>query len=96
MERIGSGISLLPIAIVMTDKIPLTIFEGSCIIIINLHPTNGTHWVLVVRINYCNVFYFEISVVETPQNFLNSCVDLRSDIRIQHIKDLTVVLVVYI
>ena len=54
IKDIGKDISLTPIEIVMRDETPDNICEaGSLInepnfnIIVNLHPTEGTHWVLV-------------------------------------------------
>ena len=48
-EDICGAISLTPIEIVMRDETPLTINHDDLNIIVNLHPTDGTHWVLVIR-----------------------------------------------
>ena len=55
IEDIGKDISLTPIGIVMRDKTPDNINENNFNIIVNLHPTDGTHWVLVIRRRACKV-----------------------------------------
>ena len=57
--------------------------EPNFIINVNLHPTDGTHWVLVIRREGGSVYYFECFGVETPPLFLEEYVDLGSDERIQ-------------
>ena len=52
-------------------------------IIVNLHPTEGTHWVLVIRREGCPTYYFDSFGVETPPLFLEEYVDLGSNERIQ-------------
>ena len=52
-------------------------------IIVNLHPTYGTHWVLVIRRGGGPVYYFDSFGVETPPLFLVEYVDLGSNERIQ-------------
>ena len=42
-------ISQTPIKIIMRDETPETIYENNCNFIVNLHPTDGTQWVLVIR-----------------------------------------------
>ena len=49
IKDIGKDISLTPIEIVMTDQSPKTICEPNSNIIVSLNPTDGTHWVLVIR-----------------------------------------------
>ena len=48
-----------------------------------LHPTDGTHWVLVIRREGGPVYYFDSFRVETPPLFLEEYVDLGSNARIQ-------------
>ena len=90
IKDIGKNISLTPIEIVMRDETPDNICEaGSLInepnfnIIVNLHPTDGTHWVLVIRREIGPVYYFDSFGVETPPIFLEEYVDLGSNERIQ-------------
>ena len=45
----GKDISLTPIEIVMRDDKPEMVSEPNSNIIVNLHPTEGTHWVLVMK-----------------------------------------------
>ena len=52
-------------------------------IIVNLHPTGGTHWVLVIRREAGPVYYFYSFGVETPPLILEKYVDLGSNERIQ-------------
>ena len=59
IEDIGKDISLTPIEILMRDETPLTINDDDFNIIINLHPTDGTHWVLVIRRRGGKVYYFD-------------------------------------
>ena len=49
IKDIGKNISLTPIKIVMRDQTPDITSEPNVNIIVSLHPTNGTHWVLVIR-----------------------------------------------
>ena len=49
IKNIGNDISLTPIEIVMRDQSPKTICEPNSNIVVNLVPTVGTHWVLVIR-----------------------------------------------
>ena len=44
IKDIGKDIRT-PIEIVMRDQSPKTIFEPNSNIIVNVHPTDGTHWV---------------------------------------------------
>ena len=48
-----------------------------------LHPTDGTHWVLVIRREGGPVYYFDSFGVETPPLFFEAYVDLGSNERIQ-------------
>ena len=49
IKDIGKDISLTPIEIVMRDQTPDDTSESNFNIIANLQPTDGTHWVLVIR-----------------------------------------------
>ena len=49
VEDIGKDISLITIEIVMRDQIPETIHNPEFDIIVHLHPSDGTHWDLVIR-----------------------------------------------
>ena len=45
IEDTGSDRSLIPIEILMRDQKPNNIREANFNFIVNLHPTDGTHWV---------------------------------------------------
>ena len=47
IKDIGKDISLTPIEIVMRDQTPDSIGDRNFNIIVNLHPTEGTHWVFI-------------------------------------------------
>ena len=49
VEDIGKDISQNPVEIVMRDQKPDSIKESNFNIVVKLHPTDGTHWVLVLR-----------------------------------------------
>ena len=66
----GKDISLTPNEIVMRDETPDSINDNNSNTIVNLHPTDGTHWVLVIRREGGPVFYFDSFGVETPTLFL--------------------------
>ena len=90
IKDIGKDINLTPIEIVMRDQTPDSIGDPNFNIIVNLHPTEGTQWVLVIRIEdqrsgYTDgpVYYFDSFGVETPPLFLEEFVDLGSNERIQ-------------
>ena len=83
LRRYREKISLTPIEIVMRDQTQDNTSEPNVNIIVNLHPTDGTHWVLVIRRGGGLVFYFVIFGVETPPLFLEEYVDLGSNERIQ-------------
>ena len=90
IKDIGKDISLTPIEVVMRDQSPKTvrepasqIYEPNFNIIVNLHPTDGTHWVLVTRREDGPVYYFDSFGVETPPLFLEEYVHLGSNERIQ-------------
>ena len=97
MENIVTDISLTPIEVVMRDKTPDSIRETASPIrelasqirepnfniFINLHPTDGTHWVLVIRRKCGPVYYFDCFGVEIPPFFLEEYVDLGSNEGIQ-------------
>ena len=74
----------------MKDETPDSICEAGYLInepnfniIVNLHPTDGTHWVLVIRREGGPVYYFGSFGVETPPLFLEEYVHLGSNERIQ-------------
>ena len=98
IKDIGKDISLTPIEIVMRDQTPDSIRDHNFNIIVNLHPTEGTHWVLVIRREDTRsgwgtktegpstegpVYYFDSFGVETPPLFLEKYVDLGSNEKIQ-------------
>ena len=90
IKDIGKDICLTPIEIVMRDETqnntndPQSGFANPNFnIIVNLHPTDGTHWVLVRRREGGPVYYFDSFGVETPPLFLEEYVDLGSNERIQ-------------
>ena len=83
IKDIGKNISLTAIEIIMRDGKPEIINETNFNIIVNLHPTDGTHWVLVIRRGGGNVYYSDSFGVETPPFFLKDYVHLGSNERIQ-------------
>ena len=83
IKDIGKDISLTPIEIVMRDQTPDSIRDPNFNIVVNPHPTEGTHWVLVIRREGGPVYYFDSFGVETPPLFLEEYVDLGSNERIQ-------------
>ena len=83
IKDIGKDISLTPIEIVIRDDKPEMVSEPNSNIIVNLHPTEGTHWVLVIRREGGPTYYFDSFGVETPPLFLEEYVDLGSNERIQ-------------
>ena len=83
IKDIGKDISLTPIEIVMRDEILNMISEHNFNIIVNLHPIDGAHWVLVIRRDGGPVYYFDSFGVETPPLLLEEYVDLGSNERIQ-------------
>ena len=93
IKDIGKDISLTPTEIVMRDETTNIIRETASPIgepnfniIVNLHPTDGTHWVLVQRREGGPVYYldsFDSFGVETPPLFLEEYVDLGSNERVQ-------------
>ena len=48
IKDIGKDISLTPIEIIMRDEKPEMINEINFNIIVNLHPTDGIHWFIVI------------------------------------------------
>ena len=76
-------ISLTPIEIVMRDQTSDSFTNRNSNIIVNLHPTEGTHLVLVIRREGGPTYYFDSFGVETPPLFLEKYVDLGSNERIQ-------------
>ena len=83
IKDIGKDISLTPIEIVMRDETPDNINEPNFNIIVNLHPTEGTYWALVIRREGGPTYYFDSFGVETPLLFLKEYVDIGSNERIQ-------------
>ena len=83
IEDVGKDISVTPIEIVMRDQKPDNTGEPNLNIIMNLHPTDGTRWVLVIR-RGGPVYYFDSFGIETPPLFLEEYVDLGSNERIQY------------
>ena len=49
IKDIGKDISITPTQIIMRDQKPETIHDPEFNFIVNLHPTDGTNWVLVIR-----------------------------------------------
>ena len=70
IKDIGKYISLTPIEVVMRDNKLDNTSETNFNIIANLHPTDGTHWVLVIRREDDPTYYFDSFCVETPPLFL--------------------------
>ena len=59
IRDIGKDISLTPIEMVMRDQTPDNTSEPNVNITVNLHPTDGTHWVLVIRREGAQKYYFD-------------------------------------
>ena len=83
VKYISKDKSLTPIEKIMRDEKPNMINAKNYNIIVSLHPTDGTHWVLVIRRRAGKVYYFDSFGVETPPLFLKEYVDLGSNGRIQ-------------
>ena len=83
IKDIGKDISLTPIEIVMRNQTPDNTSEPNTNIIVKLHPTEGTHWVLVIRGEGGPSYYFDSFGEENPPLFLEECIDLGSKERIQ-------------
>ena len=73
IKDIGKDISLTPIEIVTRDDKPEMINEPNSNIIVNLHLTEGTHSVLVIRRESGPTYYFDSFGVETPPLFRRIC-----------------------
>ena len=69
IKDIGTDISLTPIEIVMREQNPDNTSEPNFNIIVNLHPTDGTYWNLVIRREDGPVYYFDSFAVENPPFF---------------------------
>ena len=69
IKDIGNDISLTPIEIVMRDQTPDNTSEPNVNIIVNLHPTDGIHRVLVIRREGSPVYYLDSFGVETPTRY---------------------------
>ena len=54
----------------MRDQTPKTINNVGHNIVINLHPTNGVHWFLVINRDNTKSYYFDRFGVETMPTFL--------------------------
>ena len=67
-EKIGEDIILIPIEIIMRDETPLTSGKDIGNFIVNLHTTDGSHWVCFIR-RVGIVYYLESYVVETLSSF---------------------------
>ena len=77
IEDRSKDISLFPTEIVTRDQITKTIREHDSqfmneeyYIVINLHPTDGPPWVLVIERETNRTYYFDSFGVETPPLFL--------------------------
>ena len=81
---IGKYINLTPIELVMRDQTPDNINENNYNIKVSLHPSDVTHWVLVIRRDGEKINYSDSFVVMAPPLFLKDYIDLGSDERIQH------------
>ena len=67
----------------MREQTPSTIRETNFKITVNLHTTDGTHWVLVIRREGGQIYHFDSFAVETPPLFFKEYVDLGSDERLK-------------
>ena len=67
----------------MKDQTPVNIEDSNFNIIVNLHPTDGTHWFLVIRRTGDMFYYFDSFGVETRSLSLREYIDLGSDEKIQ-------------
>ena len=83
-------INLMPIEIVMRGQTQFTINDNNLNIIVKLHPTEGTHWVLVIWREREETNYLEI-----PPLFLEEYGDLGSNERVQQFDNLIVGLIIY-
>ena len=79
LKDIGKDLSLTPIETITRDEKPEMINEINFNVIVNLHPTDSTHWVLVIRRRGCEIYYFDSFGVETPPLFSEEIVDLGSN-----------------
>ena len=96
LEDIGKDIILTPIEILMRNQNSDNISEPNFNIIVNLHPTDGTHWVLVIRREDGPVYYFDSLVLRLlPYSWTNMLI--QALMREYHIMmNLLVLLIVYI
>ena len=86
LNYISISISLRPTEIIMRDETRTIVnpLSGKSVdkfnfnIFINLHPTDGTHWVLVLRGEDDKIHYFDNYGVETEAKILRKCVRLGS------------------
>ena len=62
----GRDIRLISIEIVMCDQTTESINETNFNIIVNIHPTDCTHWFLVIRRDSGAAYCFLSFDVETP------------------------------
>ena len=63
IKDIGKDIGLTPIEFVMRDDKLDNTSEANFNIIVNIHPTEGTHWVLGIRRKDGPVYYFDSLVL---------------------------------
>ena len=67
IDDIGNDINISPREIIIRDQKPETIHDPEFNIFVNLHPTDGTHWVLVIRRVGGPIFYFDGLVLRLNQ-----------------------------
>ena len=63
IKDIGKDVSLTAIELIMRDEKPEMNYETNFNIIVNLNPTVGTHWVLVIRRGGGKVITLTVSVL---------------------------------
>ena len=71
----------------MKDQTQDSFHDNKFNIIVNLHPNNGILWVLVIRRDGCEIYYFDNLDFETPPLFLEKHIDLGSDEKIQEYEE---------
>ena len=69
-RNMGRDINLKPIQILIRDQTPDSINDSNFNIIVNLHPTDGTHCVIDIRRDGGETCYFDSFGVETKTFFL--------------------------
>ena len=83
IKDIGKYISLMSIEIVRRDQKSDNTSTTTFNIFVNLHQTDGTHWVLVIRREGGPVYYVDGFGDEAPPLFLKEYVSQGSNERIQ-------------